>query len=811
MEINFKNTAEYNMNKFSSLSSWLLLSASAALIGCGGGGGGGSNPPPAVSSAPASVSSSSSSSSISSSSSAPANTQLTIQGNAAAKALAGGEVVFTIGSKTYKASIDNALKYSIALDVPAQDINAPFVAVATGSAGDSWVQLARLYPSVKALVEKAGSDKVLNEEEYSDVTITPLSTAEYAEIKNKQFPFATDEERTSALFSLHPIRALEQAAMVERLLTDIDVDLPAQTKTTLDYLLNANLAETHLEVLRVNSDSTLSDYVEQIQNDSSQANVSAKKIEGSYFLAALNSTYFLTFNADGTGTLVTGAINANINRYGIRKKVTAAFTWLRKEGVINLTFDGLAESTQDTIQAANGNYYGCDDWSTSEIFESCRVQYDEMQLDLITENENYYLGNLKLSVTLTKEIDGSFVYEGEIKPQLTRVTPVGNFVAINRAELTQAELVGENYSYIFNLDGTVKEKDLLKQTEVVLNWSLENNRVLVGDSQLWISHKTQGGYGIYYVSENSVSLTSLFKRSSVVMSESDWIGRWSSFPKEAYGTGSLYDVNEDKTWRDGFEAQSAGSWAVIDGHNQTAVSNGSWRMDRDLVSIQGDKYYLSTCQGRDETPFVRGSCYLDIQQKSVNFDTAIFWKNWSAPAFNEKVTGEPLLGLWGNLLSYENINYSYVNYSGLTNKNYVPVSSNKFYSETLQTILEMTSASRNEIELCEYHVNETCTEADKLTYERGIEVKLTVGAGGMLTNELEFFHYGFGGYVSSLNWQLDKVFMVPKSWTQTVNIVPDVGYSLDSITGCNGELSGNKFRIPALVATCEISVSFKKN
>ncbi|HSC68683.1 MAG TPA: hypothetical protein VLC79_13380 [Cellvibrio sp.] len=811
------------MNKLSSLSYGLLLSASVALIGCGGGGGSsGSKPttPPASSAAASSVVASSivassvvassvvvtssiaPSSSAAASSSAPANMQLTIQGVAAAEALAGGEVVFTIGSKTYKAPIDNALKYNMLLDVPAQDSSAPFVAVATGSAGNSWVQLARLYPSVKSLVEKAGSDKVLNAEEYSGLTITPLSTAEYAEIKSKQFPFATDEERTSALFSLHPIRALEQAAMVERLLTDVDIHLPAQTKTTLDYLLNANLAETHLEALRVTNESTLNDSVAQIQADPLQANVPAEKIIGNYFLEALNANYYLTLNADGTGTLTAATLHAKVEGNSAAEVVTN-FTWVRTGNAVSLTLNELTRADIKDIYTPSNTWATCDDYNTLSEIEACDVRFNEIQLDLITKTENHYLANLKILVTFTRKNNGAIVYEGALDPQLARVLNVENLVAINRDALIGAELVGVRYSYVFNSNGTVKQKDLHTQIETTRDWTLEKNRVVIGDSQFWVSHKTHVGFGVYSVDDKRVSASSLWRRTSVNMAESDWIGRWSTFPKEAFGAGSLYDVNEDKSWRDGFEGQLAGSWSIINGHRQTALANGSWRMIRDMVSIQGDKYYLSICQGEDATPFVPSACYLDIEQKSTNFDTAVFWKNWSHPAFNEKATDEPLVSIWGYLLNYDKYKFEW------TNKAYYPVAANKLFSRSAQTILEMTSAGRNEIELCEYQLNDTCNEANKHTYVRGIEVKLNVGAGGEVTYSKEFKQLDWNAYLT-FNPSIDKVFMVPKSMSQIIKITPDTGYVLDSVTGCEGHLNGYEYYIPGLTATCEISVSFTK-
>ncbi|MDF3013149.1 MAG: hypothetical protein K0Q78_1353, partial [Cellvibrio sp.] len=525
----------------------------------------------------------------------------------------------------------------------------------------------------------------------------------------------------------------------------------AQTQTTLDYLLNASLAETYLEVLRATAEPTLSNFVAQVQADPLQSNVSAKKIAGNYFLTALYSNYYLTFNADGTGTLATATLEAHTSSNSAAEVVTN-FIWIRKGKVVSLTLSELFIADVEEIYTSNNIWTNCDDYFTQSEIESCDLQFNEIQLDLITETENHYLANLKILVTYARKNHGSIVYEGELDPQLARVSNVENFVAINSDALVGAELVG--------------------------------------------------GFGIYYVESKYVSPTSLWKRTSINIAESDWVGRWTSFPKEAYGNGSLYDVNEDKSWRDGFEGQLAGSWATIDGHSQTALANGSWRMIRDLVSIQGDKYYLSICQGVEATPFVPASCYLDIEQKSVNFDTAVFWRNWSNPVFNEKVTGEPLYSVWGYLLSYDR------SAGALVNKYYAPVSANRLFNRTQQTILEMTSASRNEIELCEYQLNASCNDADKRTYVRGIEIKLTVGAGGKVSRSIYFWHIDWNSW-PTFSQDIDKVFMVPKGIDQTINITPDAGYVLDSIAGCGGNLNGSQYHVPELTATCEINVSFK--
>ncbi|PUA28203.1 MAG: hypothetical protein B0W54_17140 [Cellvibrio sp. 79] len=787
------------MNKL--ISSFLLIYASVGLSGCGGGGGGGSKPTStsnAQSSSTITSSSLAQSSSSAISSSLPA-TQLTINGAVSGDALAGGEVAFTLGAQTYKAAIDNSLKYSIALNVPAADSNKPFVAIATGGPGSAWVQLAALYPSVAALAEKAGSDKVLNADEYSAVNINALTTAEYAEIKNKQFPTATDAERKAAIYSLHPIRALEQAAMISRLLNDIHQDLPAQTKTTLDYLLNANLAETHLEVLRASSKLALSDYVEQVQEDLPPPNPSGTKIVGNYFLEALYSQYLLTFNADGTGKIVTANMGSIFDSF-TATKVATGFTWTVKGATVKLTFNTPVKYGVSSLDDASGNWYPCDDNSTS-VTERCDLQFKSVHLDLITETENYYLANLKIFVELTRENNGQQIYEGELEHQLARVVNTANFLTIKAADLVESELVSDKFSYVFNANGKVKQKNLVTQIETTLDWTLENNRVVVGDSTLWFTHKDLAGFGIFYADGENGYRTSLFKRTAVTMTDADWVGRWNQFPLDAFV--ATYDVNEDKSWRDGFEAQSAGNWSALNGHSQTSLSNGSWRMIRDVLSIHGDKYYMSICHGVESTPFNPSGCYLSVQQRNVNFDTAIFWRSWSSPAFNEKITKDPFISFWGlHFFKGNTLN-------NMVRRDYISVAANKFYNPFQQTILELTSASRNEIELCEYPFGGTCNDVNKRSYERAIEIKLSVGTGGKLFYPVAFEHLDYG-YTTQFSRDIDKVLMVPRAQAQTITITPDSGFSLDSISGCGGILVGDTYKIPALTTACEIAVSFKK-
>lgn len=783
------------MTKLSSLSYTLWLSVVVALTGCGGGGGG-SNPPPAVSSAAASSVAVTSSSSSLASSSAPATTKLTIQGIAVAEALAGGEVNVAVGSYSVKAPINQQGQYQIALDVPNADISRPLVTIATGAGANRWVEFAALYPSVTTLDGLAGNDNLLTAEEFSGVNITALTTAEYAEIKNSNLTLTSDIERKRALSGLHPIRAVEQAAMITRLLSSPAISLPSNKQTTLDYLTDAGVAETYLEALRVSDKAELDQQIAALQDDIS--NVTSANLSGHFVLESQSSNYFLTLNDDGTGNLKTDSIRTDILSGGTEPKVNADFTWVHDQSSVTINFTDVVNYKVPRIDYADGQMHSCDEIGTSEV-ELCNLVFNSIHLDLIAESDVRYIGSMQLDVSATKVNDASTVYQGFIKSQLVRVITLDNSDAFLATELVGAEWVSKNYSFTFSADGKVIKKNLRDKTTATQNWTLTGSQLIVNETSIWISARNEAGFSVVWVDDNFVGRDALLKRAAVSMAEADWVGRWSAYPRDL--SSNAYDVNADKTWRDGFEAQSEGHWTRLDNHRQTALANASWRMERDVVAIHNEKYYLSVCQGEEAAPFIPSNCYLSTQFKSTDFSSANFWGSWSYPAFNEKVSGGVWVPLWGQAIFSSNATASLFGYE------FHRVSANTLFYPSENRIVEMTGASQNEIELCEYQLNQSCNPANKKTYARGVEVTLTVGAGGQVGYPLSFFSYSSSN-VPTYTRTVDKVVMVPKDRDFTLLITGNVGNTINTVSGCGGTLVGTEYVIRALTEACTVTVDF---
>jgi len=791
------------MNKLFSLSCGMLFGASMVLSGCGGGGGGSKAPanPPASSAALSSVAPSSvaPSSSSAASSSLPATTQLTIQGKAVANALVGGEVIFTIGAKTYKGNIDDALNYSVLLNVPAQDITIPFSAIATGSGIDSWVQLAASFPSITALVEKAGSDKILNANEFFGVNISALTTTQYAEIMTSDATVTTDEERKGALLDSHPIRALEKAAMLTRILSDIDVDLPKPATTTLEFLLDENLSETYYEILRLSNFPELNSRIKALSENVAVTSVSSAKLSGVYFLEALNSQYQLTFNDDGTGKLHTASLYSGYYDRNGNNIVSVDFSWVRKAKQIKIQFTQPVRYTTDDYRPDIGLVYNCDDYFTVSS-EYCDIAFDSIQLNLVSETEFTKLAELQINAEVYR--NGTSLYKGGMSSEFARLTSTDSALSITNSDLVGSEWFADEYSYVFLENGTGKQTDLQNKTEYSFNWKIKNNSVDIGGVSLWPISKSAVGYTLFYVDADRVNRTLMIKRTPVVMTEADWVGRWTGNPLNIFA--NAYDVNANKTWADGFESEVAGSWSLIDDHRQTAISNAVWRMDRDVLAIHDGKYYMSQCHGVyiDSGSVFYPNCFIAVATRAKNFDTNVFWGVWSYPAFNEKNTGDSLIPIGGNLFSSDSS-------LQLMHKLYYRVSATKLFSRDEDTILEMTAATKNEIELCEYKIYEQCAEENKRSYERGVQVKISANTehGGLF---IDYNATGAGGSYVTTNRYVDEAIMLPKNRAQVIRLSPNTGYTIrsENISGCDVVRNGLDYEIPARTTDCELKVTF---
>lgn len=774
------------MNKLFSLSYTLWLSVVVALTGCGGGGGG-SNPPPAVSSV--AVSSVVVSSSLASSS-APATTQLTIQGMVVAEAVSGGEVAFTIGSNTYNAAIDNAMKYSITLAVPNQDADKPFAAIATGVASNTWVQMAASYPSVNKLRELAGTDGVLDAAEYLNVNISAMTTAEYSLLQEQDSNIATDTERKYALLGLNTYLQFQRVSFLYSVLSDNDRNAIGTYTTTLTMLTDAEAIASRLKILKARNDLDWQGLYD-VLDDPAQVNISAAPITGTFLVQSDTSDflYWLTLNADGTGHILASNHPAiGVEDQEGRNRETD-ITWVRTGEVIEVT-------PATPLNYGKGYERELADCWLNNVF-NCDTKISAFTFALLAKNDVGFTAEVSVQVDLVAA-DNTVVQSTSSFNGYMQLQNQQYFYPFTDEDLAGAEWYTNNSRFVFNTNGTATRINFVTREETAIDWHIQNGLVKTDDGSLLLisRYPHAGGFAVvelkdksrYLQTSDAFASTMLIKKQSdASMSAADWIGRWNRITNDAYVTS--LDFYENGKFRDGFETQANGAWSVMDATHMRGLSSGDWRFEYELLAIQNGIHYFVYCGGTDAIPFTPFSCTLDAYTISKVFTGNLFWETWSKPYFQDSSKAQ-----WrfdGHKL-----------YRGFDLIAYQRIAPNKLYHFETDTVLEMRSSTLNSIEVCEYDADSSCESGTVYQLERGLEIKLNKTGSGEL-------RYSMSGFLPDDTLVYGSTLQA-KDRQVRFKVEPATAYQMTAgnISGCGGSLVNNYYEIPARQTDCEITANF---
>ena len=706
-----------------------------------------------------------------------------------ADALIGGEVKLDVGSQSFTAVVNEAGEYQLTLDIANTDIDQPVTAIATGAASNQWVQLAALYPSIRTLHELAGADQTLEASEYIGVNISPMTTAEYTLIKGKKLPAATDAERKNALLQITAEDQLRRAAFVQKMLTDADVNFPARYETTLDMLLDYEYTRAQINILLA-TNQLLGSGVMELQQDSRQVRVADGALTGNFLVNGEGFSYLLDLNENGTGHLLTsnspgGQIWAVDTQYH-----EATFTWVKDGAQITITLDEAIDFGRS--YGAGQSEELCALAEPSDSPQDCAVSMFGMTISLIADTEVGQFADIALDVTFVNRADETVL---DLSSQLFKATLLDRtqLYKLSKAEVEGFEWFTDNFSYAFNANGTAIQTNQMTKAESVVHWQLEDGVLTMdGATQMLLPVHTSGpGFTAmqllveddawYSINEAFLPMM-LIKRESVNMAESDWVGRW-----QRIDNGSFYsaiDFYSDHVYRDGYETQSLGSWGAVSSSHANGLSNGTWRMEYELLAIHDGQHYMQYCYGADSENFTPTNCILEAYVIDKTFTGTTFWESWSYPVFEE---GNPLTQWTFNGYAQLYIGFG----SPLA---YKKVAANMLYDETNGKVLEMLSSTQNTIELCEYDAFSSCESGTTHHLTRGVEVKVTVA--------------GEGSVLGTSNGS--RAFMRTRSYATSFSVIPSEGYQVtaDNISGCGGTLFNTTYEIPGLDSDCEVTVTF---
>lgn len=768
-----------------------LFSLSLILVGCGGGGGSKSSPPPATGSSLVASSNSvstnssatisslalSSSSLINSSvsvasSSSTGNIQLTVRGKVIANALAGGNVIFTIGEKSYSTTVDSSLGYSVTLNVPAADIGKPFVGVAAGAGDNAWVQLAATYPSTTRLVELAGVDKVLEASEYLAVNISAFTTAEYSMIREKMTSVTNDVDRNYALLKVNNYSQIQLAGLLQQILNDNNSAAIGAYKSTLAMFADTDEVNSRLNVLLIRRNVGDLD-VESVLQDSNQMRVSTTPLTGTFLVQSLwtDTFYWLTLDTDGSGHIVTSnsptVVTPSIwDHEGKGRR--SDLTWTRNNNTVVITPDAPLNYGKQL-----GLHSNCND---------CDAQITSFTFALIAQNDTGVTAEVNARV---ERLGGANTIVHSAYIGYMQLHNRENQYHVVAQDLQGVEWYTNNSIYKFNADGTATHRNLITKIDSNINWQITNGIVTVdGEVALAPLFPEEGGFSAieFLDKSHNVLLNNAIQKTSVIkkqldasMVASDWIGRWNRMGK--FGVNATLDFYEDGKYRDGFETQRHGSWTATSATHMSGLANGSWRFEYELLGIYDGKYYFNYCGGMNTEPFTHHSCVVEIYTIDKQYGGNVFWEQWSNPFFQDTNSNESWRFTGHDL------------YRGSHLISYTRVASNKFYDRLSDKVLELRDSSLNDIKVCEYDADAGCEQGVEYELKRGIEIGITfTGSSGRLPSST----------------------LQPRGEQIRLKIEPAAGYQLlaENITGCDGALINGYYEIPARQDDCDIAVNF---
>lgn len=715
---------------------------------------------------------------------------------AVAEALAGGEVIFTIGAQTYTAPINDQGQYQISLNVADADTAQPFTAIATGVASNAWVQMAALYPSIIKLRELAGADETLNATEYLGVNISAMTTAEYALVLSRKLPVGTDPERKHALLQNTAEEQLGRAAFLQKMLTDIDLDLPTKYETTLDMLLDYEYTRGKINILQASGD-ILDAEIADIQADLLQTQLSNKTLSGKFLVSSYGFYYLLDLNENGTGHLLTSNTPGGQIWPADSAYRESALTWVRKGTDIKITLDESLDYGK-TYGAGDTGLQYCSQPHINNGLADCSITMDGMVISLITENEISKFVDITLDVTLVNST-GDKVLDLSAEKYKATLVDRSQLYKFKQEELDGYEWFAERYSYAFNANGTAIQTNYLTNIKTSINWQLKDGFVtLEGDTLMLLPiHPTGPGFtAIRLLAPNHNSLlidaavkpVLLIKREPVNMAESDWVGRWNRVANHSFY--SAIDYYSNHVYRDGFETQALGSWSLVSNSHLRGFSNGSWRMEHELLAIHDGQHYMQYCYGSEfeSVDFKPTNCLLEVYVIDKTFTGTTFWEVWSHPLFQETDS----LKAWRfarNSLELER--------DGMPVFNYQRVAANMLYEPDYGKVLEMLSSTQDSIEVCEYDAFSSCDKGTVYNLTRSLEMKITVAGGGSV--------HAIANGTGSL--------MFPKLDNFVLFLNPSVGYTVTAdniVSDCNGSYFSPYYDIPARETDCEVSVTFTR-
>ena len=738
---------------------------------------------------------------------------VTITGIVTDEPIANAELEFVVGNESFSAKADANGRYTQELIIDESSSKKLVRVKAKGlDATNPGVEFVSQLTSVEKLLAQAGDDNVLDSTDNFGVNITNVTTAEFALLTRNGAEPTSTEELDAALLNVDADEKIQLATLIKIVVDNPDYQLPEGVNSTLELVANEEVAEAFEEQVNEQNPELIEQTKKQIKEDDDLVTGSKEALVGEFIINSpryySNSAFHLSLAADGTGQF-----NAN---------TSANVTVTEAAGVHTLALSDKVEIYRE--------YQGFDSNNPTET-----TYLKEISFQVLAENDVFKTIEVT-QVTEVVLIDSSngFVelYPEEESTYTTNLINKPKTIALTADELTTNTWVFEAQDNRFD-DTTERDEpeelrfyadgtgDVNNDSSEAFNWVLDGTKLSVsydedgevGVIDFWFTKALSAGYQLVALdtsfAEPSNSLTGLIvKQADVTTTNEDLVGRWHGF----VGTAQNYDLN----------LHSDGTVMIGLGYSsyQGFLEDGVFVRKRFIYNNQ----LVTSCEGFDS------SCYLadDMVHEFINIVDNQFYILRTLSSYDQQgdITDQVrtiLIYEYSEDLSYSefteelldnytqfytqdgNIDYLYSNYTE-TGIDYTLEINGEQYTglvfddgvlsyevDGTTWYFELVSADENEIVVCHYQQGSECSAATQISYlPKRPKVTLTVppavnGGGQLSPNVQQSFWYQNVGF----------------------EIVPDDGYVLDTIEGCDGYVEGNHYIAFANTNDCSITVTFK--
>ena len=717
-------------------------------------------------------------------------------------------VTVTAGNSTMDAQADDKGAYSITAIVDESEVDQLVTLTAKGQPDStkSFVEFKSQLPSTNTLQSLAGDDAVLTKEESFAVNVTNVSTAEYALLQRDGGAPQNEGELESRLKGIDAQEKLELAALIKTVV-DYGVELPDDVKTTLDLVTSEENAEKTKTEIQKTQPEVLEKALKDIKEDEELLEAVSGSLLGDFIInkprAYNNRAIHLTLNGADDGATSGEAV--------ISASQAVKTTWQVIDGVVKV------DLTEDNLLL--------DSWTDGA--KKYEKRLSSLEFSLLEDKDAF-------TVIEISKADVEQYENGEQKSVISSGPLLGVANLFKKSETFALDAQAwqgtwaiqsfndnqqDDEVFVFTIDS---EGNISDDDGSTLGWTLDAN------GQLTITYNDEGTEQVI-----TFWLTKEWKEDAVYQA----VGLDNSGKKETfYGLFVKLDdveINEENIvgrWRvglghtmDDYDVNILPDLSVEAGLSRTPivarVEDGI--IHRGIYSLDGEN--VDFCDTSEENC----TAYYRSELEILNTDDETWFgyhQEWRANSLGELESSDAglyiyektdlaydefeaeMLAFDATLNYFDGEKYAELSISPNADNSYsVTIDGVTYVAQLVEGALEYTYTDgvtyrislegyeAGSLSVCLFDKSKGCDSDTNLltlnTAKPSFTVETNVGENGKVTPEQAELLY-------------DEHI--------ALSILPDFGFAIDQVTGCNGTLQGRQYLIGELIENCQVDVSFKE-